>query len=266
MSEPGVASRPIVGVVSDQVDVDGVNTNMVRMRYLEAMALTAGVTPVLLPTNLASSDVESLIGEHLDGVLLTGSASNVQPSRYSQPMLFDARLLDRGRDDLSFAAICAAMRHGKPLLGICRGLQELNVAFGGTLHQDLTNVPATICHREDLSLPRDEQYLPSHSLSLAPSGMLRKILQLSESPIIEVNSLHQQGIDRLGAGLIAEAVAPDGLIEAASVRDAKTPMLAMQWHLEWFHDIDPVSRSILRAFGGFCRQSRRCTESMTAAA
>jgi putative glutamine amidotransferase len=266
MSEPGVVGRPIVGVVSDQVDVDGVNTNMVRTRYLEAMVLTAGVTPVLLATNLANSDVESLIGEHLDGVLLTGSASNVQPSRYSQPTLFDAKLLDGGRDDLSFAAIRAAVRHGKPLLGICRGLQEVNVAFGGTLHQDLTNVPDTICHHEDLSRPRDEQYLPSHSISLAQSGMLRKILQQSESSLIEVNSLHQQGIDTLGAGLIAEAVAPDGLIEAISVRDAKTPMLAVQWHLEWFHDTDPVSRSILRAFGGFCRQSRQCTESMTAAA
>jgi putative glutamine amidotransferase len=265
MSDPDTVGRPIVGVVTDQVDVDGVNTNMVRTRYVEAMALTAGVTPVLLATNLASSDLESLIGERLDGVLLTGSASNVQPGRYSQPMLFDAKLLDDGRDELSFAAIRAALRYDKPLLGICRGLQELNVAFGGTLHQDLSKVPNTICHHEDLSCPRDEQYLPSHAVSLAPSGTLRQILQHPES-LIEVNSLHRQGIDALGAGLIAEAVAPDGLIEAISVREAKAPMFAVQWHLEWFHDIDPVSRSILQAFGAFCRGYRRSNGTMTAAA
>lgn len=243
MFKPGVVGRPIVGIVTDQAELDGVNTNMVRARYVEAMALTAGVIPVLLATNLASSDVESLIGEHLDGVLLTGSASNVQPSRYSQPTLFDSKLLDGARDALSLAAIRAAFHYGKPLLGICRGLQELNVAFGGTLHQDLTKVPNIICHREDLSRPRDEQYLPSHSASLAQSGMLRQMLEHPESRI-EVNSLHQQGIDELGAGLIAEAFAPDGLIEAISVIDAKAPMFAVQWHLEWFHNTDPISRSI----------------------
>jgi putative glutamine amidotransferase len=266
MFEPGAAGRPIVGIVTDQVDVDGVSTNTVRTRYVEALALTAGVTPVLLATNLADSDVDSLIGQHLDGVLLTGAASNVQPSRYAQPMLFDEKLLDNERDNLTFSAIRAAVSHGKPLLGICRGLHELNVAFGGTLHQDLTRVSDTICHQEDLSRPRDEQYLPSHAVSVAPSGLLRQMLQHSKSSLIEVNSLHQQGIDRLGEGLIAEAFAPDGLIEAISVRGARAPIFAVQWHLEWFHDTDPVSRSILRAYGAFCRQNRQCNGSMTAVA
>jgi putative glutamine amidotransferase len=254
MSERRLAGRPVVGVVTDSADIDGVKTNFVRSRYLDALTQSAGVTPLLLGTGLSAVDVELLV-ERLDGVLLTGAVSNVRPGRYSQAALFDDRLLDTERDDLAFSAIRAVLKNGKPLLGICRGLHELNVAFGGTLHQSLRNVPGMIRHHEDLSLPRNEQYRPAHPVSVTPSGILRGMLLDAAS--IEVNSLHGQGIATLGEGLVAEAIAPDGLIEAISVIDAKAPVVAVQWHLEWFHETDSVSHAILKAFGESCQRTNR---------
>lgn len=254
MSEMPTCRRSVVGVITDCVDVDGAPTNSIRTRYLEALADTANVLPVLLPTTLTSSDVDFLVAKHLDGILLTGSTSNVHPDRYLHELRFDERLTDKARDNLAIAAVRSVVAHEKPLLGICRGLQEVNVAFGGTLHQDLSKVPGIGSHIEDLTLPRDKQYFPAHSVSLAPKSGVGEILAPMATSKIQVNSLHRQGIDRLGAGLSADAVAPDGLIEAVSVVDARVPIFAVQWHLEWFHGTDPVSRALLRAFAAFCQQ------------
>jgi putative glutamine amidotransferase len=256
MSETDARRKSVVGVITDCVDFEGTPTNSVRTRYMEALADTADVLPVLLPTTLTSSDVDSLVEIHLDGILLTGSTSNVHPDRYSQQLRFDERLIDKARDNLAIAAIRSSMVHGKPLLGICRGLQEVNVAFGGTLHQDLRKVRGVGAHHEDLARPRDEQYLPAHSIVLAPKGAVGEIVAPMGTSELQVNSLHRQGIDRLGAGLSADAVAPDGLIEAISVVGASVPIFAVQWHLEWFHGTDPVSRALLQAFATFCEQRR----------
>jgi putative glutamine amidotransferase len=255
MSEATASGKSVVGVLVDCTDIDGVATNSVRTRYLEALADTADVIAVLIPTTLTSSDVETLVCNRLDGILLTGSSSNVHPARYSQPLRFDQRLTDPARDSVAIAAICSAITHEKPVMGICRGLQEINVAFGGTLYQDLSSDPGTILHHEDLSRPRDEQYLPAHTVSLAPESKLFPILGPMGSEI-QVNSLHRQGIHRLGAGLSADAVAPDGVIEAISATTTGAPMFAVQWHLEWYHKADPVSRALLGAFASFCDQRR----------
>jgi putative glutamine amidotransferase len=169
---------------------------------------------------------------------------------------FDERLTDQARDALAIAAIRAAIAHGKPVLGICRGLQEINVAFGGTLRQSLCTAQGALVHHEDISLPRDEQYRPAHTVTLTPDGKLHEILAELRTSEIRVNSLHRQGIERLGAGLRAEAVAPDGLIEAVSVAASRAPMLAVQWHLEWSHHTDAVSRALWQAFALFCDQCR----------
>jgi putative glutamine amidotransferase len=256
MSETTRHRKSVVGVVTDCGDIDGVATNSVRVRYLEALTCTANVLPVLVPTTLACEDVQYLVEKHLDGILLTGSASNVHPALYAQGPQFDERLTDQARDALAITAIRAAIAYGKPVLGICRGLQEINVVFGGTLRQDLSTAQGALSHHEDLSLPRDEQYLPAHTVSLAPGGKLHEILAGMQTSEIHVNSLHRQGIDRLGFGLKAEAVAPDGLIEAVSVATSGAPMFAVQWHLEWFHQTDSVSRALWQAFGLFCDQCR----------
>jgi len=245
-------SGAVVGVITDFSDADDVGVNSVRTRYLDALTETAQVTPVLLPTSLSSAQLDSLIAERLDGVLLTGSSSNVHPERFSQELTFDGGTTDRLRDRLAIDAILAGIKHEKPIFGICRGLQEINVAFGGTLHQDLSVVAGAGIHHEDINLPRDEQYRPVHRITLNRKGGLFECVRRVGSDIW-VNSLHHQAIDRLGHGLIVEALAPDGVVEAISATATAAPVFAVQWHLEWFHAADPVSRSLLGTFGRLCR-------------
>jgi putative glutamine amidotransferase len=255
MSDSRDMKRPVVGVISDLIDVDGAGVHAVRCRYSEALRMTACVTPVILPTKLSVDEVDDLVSTRLDGVLLTGSSSNVCPARYGQSIEFDEHLLDQARDSLVVMIIQAAERYGIPLFGICRGLQELNVAFGGSLHQALAEREGAICHEEDCSRPRDEQYWTSHTVRLREGGLLARVFQSGSSPDLPVNSLHRQGIDRLAERFTAEAVAPDGLIEAISVSTSRAPMFAVQWHPEWFHAEDPVSDALFRAFGTFCREA-----------
>ena len=143
-----------------------------------------------------------------------------------------------------------------PVLGICRGFQEMNVAFGGTLHQRLHEVPGTLDHRDDESQPLEVQYGPAHEVTLEPGGLLRTLAGGRER--IEVNSLHSQGIDRLGGELAVEARAPDGVIEAFRVPAARRFALAVQWHPEWQAMSNPFSRALFAAFG---RSSRERAES-----
>jgi len=138
------------------------------------------------------------------------------------------------------------VRAGVPVFGICRGFQEMNVAFGGTLHQKLHEVPGYLDHRDDGTQPLEVQYGPAHEVTLEPGGVLRA---LAASDRIQVNSLHNQGIDRLGAELAVEARAPDGVIEAFRVRDAQRFALAVQWHPEWKVMSNPFSRALFAAFG-----------------
>jgi putative glutamine amidotransferase len=245
-------SSPIVGVITDFADVDDVGMNSVRIRYLEALTQTAGVTPVLLPTTLSTAQLDSLISERLDGILLTGASSNVHPARFSQELTFDERLTDTPRDRIAIEAILSSVKHRKPVFGICRGLQEINVAFGGTLHQDVSKIPGAGVHHEDLGLPRDEQYRAAHTISLKRQGSLFECVRDGAADIW-VNSLHRQAIDQLGDGLRVEAVAPDGIVEAISAVATPAPIFAVQWHLEWFHSADPVSRGLLCTFGRLCR-------------
>jgi len=256
MSRLNEVDRPVVGVISDLIDVDGADVNAARARYSEALRRTAFVIPVILPTELSFAEIDSLVAKKLSGLLLTGASSNVCPANYGQSIKFEKELLDSARDRLAFAAICAAERHGIPLLGICRGLQELNVAFGGTLYQDLAIREGAACHKEDTTRSRDEQYSPSHNVGVRAGGLLSHILNRGFEADIPVNSLHAQGIDDLGKGLVAEAVAPDGLIEAISLEVCAAPILAVQWHPEWFHATDPHSRALFGAFGMFCRESQ----------
>lgn len=244
-------NKPVVGVSACQRQIEGHGCHMVVNKYVEALRRSAGVEVVLLPA--LDEGLDPAILARLDGLCLTGSYSNVEPRHFGQaPWPGDCRY-DPARDGSALSLVRAARRLQLPLLGICRGLQEMNVAYGGSLRQPLQELPGLLDHREPAADHMDEHYQPAHGIRLNPDGLLAR---LGGAPEFEVNSLHQQGIDRLGEGLIAEALAPDGLIEAIS--DPAHPFaLGVQWHPEWRSDEHPLYRAIFTAFGAACARYRQ---------
>jgi putative glutamine amidotransferase len=197
-------------------------------------------------------DVGEILAQ-LDGLMLTGSPSNVEPKHYSGNGSRPGTLHDPERDLTAFTLIPAAVKAGLPLLATCRGFQEMNVAFGGTLHQHVQEVPGKQDHREDKDKELDIQYAPRHEVRFTPGGLLQR---LSGRSAALVNSLHSQGVDALAEPLAVEAVAPDGLIEAFVVRDAPGFTLGMQWHPEWKARENELSMTIFQAFGEAARRYR----------
>jgi putative glutamine amidotransferase len=218
---------------------------MVGEKYARAVLDAAGAAPLLIPSLADELGFDELL-QRLDGLLFTGSPSNVEPHLYEGAPSAPGTLHDPARDATTLPLIRKAVRAGVPVFGICRGFQEMNVAFGGTLHQKLHEVPGYLDHRDDGTQPLEVQYGPAHEVTLEPGGVLRS---LAASDRIQVNSLHNQGIDRLGAELAVEARAPDGVIEAFRVRDAQRFALAVQWHPEWKVMSNPFSRALFAAFG-----------------
>lgn len=182
---------------------------------------------------------------------MTGSPSNVEPHRYRGPASAPGTLHDPQRDATTLPLIPRAVAAGVPVLAICRGFQEMNVAFGGTLHQKVHEVAGLMDHRDDESLPLDEQYGPAHDVILEACGLLRG---LAGAERVRVNSLHSQGVDRLGGDLVVEARAPDGLVEAFRVRSAPRFAVAVQWHPEWKVMSNDFSRALFAAFGAASRE------------
>ncbi|MEU6256040.1 gamma-glutamyl-gamma-aminobutyrate hydrolase family protein [Streptomyces sp. NPDC047043] len=235
-------TRPLVALACSAETWDDVRHDAVRHKYVAALEEVAECTVVLVP-----GDGHTFAGrlDRFDGLVLGGHETNVAPQRYGAsdgPGPFDP-----DRDALALALIPAAVEAALPLLGICRGLQELNVVHGGTLR---TLDPGT--HREDLSLPRDEQYLPAHEIRIVEGGTLDELTDRIGSA--RVNSLHGQAVDRLGAGLRIEAEAPDGVVEAVAVTGGHPFGLAVQWHPEWYATTDGLSRRIFHAFGEAARK------------
>ena len=223
--------------------------HVVGDKYARAVLDAAGGLPLLIPALAEELGLDELL-VRLDGVMFTGSHSNVEPHHYSGPPSDPGTLHDRARDATTLPLIRKAVAAGVPVLGICRGFQEMNVAFGGTLHQKVHEIEGKHDHREDTTLELDVQYGPAHEVVLAPGGSLHA---LTGQDRIQVNSLHSQGIDRLGPGLVAEATAPDGLIEAFRVEQAKAFAIAVQWHPEWKAMGNPFSRALFAAFGAAAR-------------
>ncbi len=184
-----------------------------------------------------------------DGVLLTGSYSNIEPHHYGGDAADQIGLSDPHRDAMTLPLVMRALEVGVPVFAVCRGHQELNVALGGTLHQDLSKVAGYGQHLENKSDPLEVQYGPSHAVSLMEGSLLRS---LAGSDSVMVNSLHAQGIARLADGVTVEALAEDGLIEAFSVDGAQGFSLSVQWHPEWRVTENPFSMAIFKAFGDAC--------------
>jgi len=245
-------NRPIIGVISDRRMLGPHPFHMVGEKYLEALARGAEAYPVGLPSLAEGFDVLDII-DRLDGLFLTGSPSNMEPRHYMGDPSEPGTWHDPERDLAALALIPAAIRVGMPLFAVCRGFQEMNVAFGGSLHQKVHEVPGFRSHREDPGAPLEEQYGPSHAVRFTPGGLLER---LTGSDGARVNSLHSQGINRLGEELEVEAVAEDGLVEAFVVRGTPGYNLSVQWHPEWRVMDNPVSLSLFRAFGDACRAYR----------
>ena len=233
-----------VGIVSDRRVVDGMAMHTVNDEYVTALRDGAGALPLLIPSTDTPLDVRAVL-EAVDGLLFTGAPSNVAPRHYGQSARPGTEL-DEARDATTLPLLRAAIESGKPLLAICRGFQELNVALGGSLHQHVHELPGRLDHREPQDVSRDAEYAPAHDVTIAPNGVLAKLSGLSHA---KVNSLHHQGVDRLAPSLRIEATAPDGQIEAVSMPGAKAFLLGVQWHPEWKMTGDTLSRAIFAGFG-----------------
>ena len=222
------------------------------VRYPHAVVDAAGCLPMLIPSIGEKLDIDALL-ETIDGLLLTGSPSNVEPYHYAGPPSREGTLHDPDRDATTLPLIREAVRRDLPVLAICRGIQELNVALGGTLHQRVHEMPGGKVHRSGPG-PKtmDERYGPRHPVSLVPDGFFAARAGADE---IMVTSLHGQGIDRPAPPLKVEAIAPDGLVEAVSMPGARF-VVGVQWHPEYKPLENPISKALFGAFGDACRAVR----------
>ena len=241
---------PLIGVPACLTVDEGFGFHRVGDKYVTAVLDGAGGLPLLIPTLGPRLDLEALLGR-LDGLLITGARSNIEPHHYGGGPPPEGSPNDPARDATVLPLIREAIAQAVPLFAICRGIQELNVALGGTLHGEVQALPGRIDHRSDKSVPPQERYRDAHAIALTPGGTLQALLDGAAE--IRVNSLHGQAIDRLAPGLVVEATAQDGTIEAVSVTGAPAFALAVQWHPEWRVLDNPVSRRLFAAFGAACR-------------
>ena len=242
-----MTSRPLIGVPACRRTLDPHPFHMAGEKYLQALIDGAEGLPLVIPA--LAGDVDEVLAR-VDGILLTGSPSNIEPQHYDGEPSKPGTLHDAHRDAVTLPLARRALDTGVPLLAVCRGFQELNVVLGGTLHQHVEDVEGYHDHREN---PEDElnvQYGPSHPVSIVEGGYLHKLL--GESTMM-VNSLHSQGVRKLAAGVSVEAIADDGLIEGFSVDEVSGFALAVQWHPEWKATENEFSMKIFKAFGDACR-------------
>lgn len=233
-------SRPIIAIVSCHKMVDGQPAQAVYQKYIDAVNFYGG-NPILLPNTAADSENFDALLEMVDGILLTGSYSNVAPTRYGATHV-EAKQ-DLGRDELSFKLLAYADERNMPLLAVCRGLQEMNVHFNGTLHPDWREVDGFYePHLEDNTQPLEVQYQPVHDVIIHPEGRLAAF-----GKKWHVNSLHKQAIYKVGARLLVEASAPDGLVEAISLLQHPF-MIGVQWHPELNYVQDNLSKFLFTEF------------------
>ena len=236
-------------------------------KYARALKTHSKVQPVVFA--LAEAHQIDALLNLVDGVMLTGSPSNVHPSHFGETVTDPSLPLDSERDGLTLALVRACLAQQVPLLGICRGFQEINVALGGSLHQQVHDVPDHMDHRTARDGDYAAQYGPSHPVQLAAGSAFAEWAGASQ---VVVNSVHGQGINRLASGLRCIATAPDGLVEAFAVEGATTFAYAVQWHPEWRTEENTFSSAIFNAFGAACHargvarraaQGGHATESMS---
>jgi putative glutamine amidotransferase len=254
--------KPVIGVIANSYRIeDRFNVQMCGERNLMAVAEVAGALPLVFAGCCGITDVEALL-EVADGIVLTGARANVHPTHFGAEPCARHEPYDQRRDDVALTLSRICVERGIPIFGICRGLQEMNVAFGGTLHPEIRELPGRMNHRMP-RLPTGEIHPDPavifgerHTVSLEPGGVFAKILG---GTVIKVNSLHGQGIETPGERIVVEGVAEDGTIEAIRVAGASGFALGVQWHAEYDPQCNPVNRALFEAFGAAVRDrvSRR---------
>lgn len=237
--------RPVLGVISCNRETDNQAAQVVMTRYLNAALTYADAAALLVPAMPALMQAQE-VAARLDGLLLTGTPSNLDPKRYGELVDDAPGPLDPDRDEMTARLIEAMLAIGKPVFGICRGFQELNVAFGGTLRRDVGRHPELTPHHAPSELGFEDYFEHKHPVTLTEGGVLRRAYDKDE---LDVVSVHYQGVDKLGAGLAVEARAPDGVIEAVSADVNGAPVLAVQWHPEWKAHERPESQLFFRLLG-----------------
>src|SRR5580692_5521889 len=244
--------RPVVGVIGSAHLVEGKFTaQRVGERPLRAVAETAGALPLIFAGTPELTDIGALL-DAVDGIVLTGARANVHPTRFRTEPHAKHEPYDLLRDDVALALSEVCVARGVPLFGICRGLQEMNVAFGGSLHPEIRELPGRMNHR----MPRLENgeihpdptviFADRHDVSLVPGGAFARLLGCET---IRVNSLHGQGILEPGERVVVEGTAEDGTIEAIRIADAPGFALGVQWHAEYDPQRNPINRALFQAFG-----------------
>ena len=253
-------SRPLVGVIGNSHIVENrFPAQICGEKNLRAVAEVTGALPVMFASAPDITDVDALL-EVVDGVVLTGARANVHPTRFGAEPHPAHEPYDERRDAVALAVAQACVERGIPLLGICRGLQEMNVAFGGSLHPEIRNLPGRMNHRMprlpngDIHPDPTVVFADRHDVTLVPDGLLARLFGRNK---IRVNSLHGQGIERLGDRVIVEGVAEDGTIEAIRIADASSFALGVQWHAEYEAAKNPINRVIFEAFGEAIESQRR---------
>ena len=240
-------AKPIVLVPACNVQIGHHPFHITGKKYIDAVRL-AGATPLIVP--IAQPDELAALLALADGVLLTGSPSNVHPGHFDEDVHDPALPLDPDRDAWTLPLVPMALALGMPIFTICRGTQEANVALGGSLHQAVHELEPHIDHRAPTGQPGEVTYAEAHDVVVVPGGVLAQII---DEPVFRVNSAHGQAVNRLAPGLRVEARAPDGVVEAFSMAEAKGFNLCVQWHPEWQAAGNPVSMRLLQAFGSAVR-------------
>lgn len=240
---------PLVGLPADTYESHGFLFHSLGDKYVRAVAEVSRCTPVMIPSMIDALQLDDLL-DHFDGILMTGAVSNVHPPHYGEQPSADHEPYDHARDAMTLKLIKRVIERGIPLFCICRGFQELNVVLGGTLETELQRGEGRLDHRAPKSEDTDVRYGLSHEIAITPGGQLERMLGKRET---KVNSIHRQGIRKLAPSLTAEAVAPDGIIEAVSVKNAKTFAFGTQWHPEYKAQRNPDSVKLFNAFGDAVR-------------
>lgn len=243
--------KPLVAIPADFKDVSGTNYHCVVDQYVNATLKVADAMPILVPALETGADIDAVL-DRVDGVVISGSPSNVHPSLYGVEPTERHGPFDPARDATSLPLIRRAIERGIPLLAICRGIQELNVALGGTLATEIQEEPGNWDHRKPPTDNRDEAYAIRQPVKVKEGSCIAKYLGTAGT--FQINSLHRQAISTIAPSLQAEAFAEDGTVEAVSVIDAKGFAVGVQWHPEYWAESDAPSRALFEAFGAAARE------------
>lgn len=243
-------ARPVIGIISNHHIInDEYPVQAAGMINISAVAEVADGLPLLVPADPCTVQICDLL-EHCAGFVFTGGRANVHPEEYGEEPTEAHGSFDRNRDNITLPLIRALVERGQPLLGICRGFQEVNVAMGGSLYPEIRDLPGRDNHRMPPDGTLEEKFALRHEVTFSDGGVFHKLMG---SRTVQTNTLHGQGIKTAAPRVVIDGHAPDGTAEAIYIDDAPGFTLSVQWHPEWNAKDDPVSRPLFAAFGDACR-------------